>query len=264
MSVLDTFRLDGDVALVTGAAGGIGSAFGEAMAEAGANVALADVDEDGLEAVADRLRTETDAAVRTVVADVSSQAETDRMVDVTVEAFGGLDVAFANAGVATSGGSPDRYDMDAWDQLMRVNLRGAFMTDRAAAAAMRADGGGRIVNTASILGLNGTSIPGLAAYTAAKGGVVQVTRHLAAQLGRHDIRVNAIAPGWIQTGMTGGVIPSGEAGTAVRDELTDRMALDRLGDPADLKGAALYLASEASPYTTGEIVVVDGGMNAFR
>jgi NAD(P)-dependent dehydrogenase (short-subunit alcohol dehydrogenase family) len=264
MSVLDEFRLDGEAALVTGAAGGIGGGFAAAMAEAGANVALVDIDEDGLETTADRLRTDTDSEVLTITANVSEQDDTERMVEEVVEAFGGLDIAFANAGIACLGGSPEAYDMDAWDELMRISLRGAFMTDRAAIGAMKDDDGGRIINTASILGLNGTDVPGLSAYTAAKGGVVQITRQLATEVGRHDIRVNAIAPGWIGTAMTEGMVPPGEAGEPIREELRDRMAISRLGEPADLKGTAVYLASEASGYTTGEVVLVDGGMNAFQ
>ncbi|MFC5973060.1 SDR family NAD(P)-dependent oxidoreductase [Halomarina salina] len=268
MSVLDRFRLDGDVALVTGAAGGIGGAFAEAMAEAGADVALVDVDEAGLSETTEDLRAGTDADVLPLQCDVSDEASVDAAVEETVETLGGLDVAFANAGVATSVGSVVHADMDEWHDLLSVNLTGVFHTDRAAAASMRERGtGGRIVNTASILGLNGASIPGLAAYAASKGGVVQVTKQLAAELGRHDIRVNALAPGWIQTGMTGGMLPGAgedEAADAVREQLTERMAIERLGDPEDLKGTALYLASEASPYTTGEVVLVDGGMNAFH
>lgn len=264
MSVLDEFRLDDETVLVTGAAGGIGGGFAEAMAEASANIALVDIDEDGLEATADQLHSETEAEILTITADVSKQDDTERMVAETVEVFGGLDVAFANAGIARLGGNPGEYDMDSWDQLMRINLRGAFMTDRAAIGAMRDDDGGRIINTASILGLNGTDVPGLSAYTAAKGGVVQITRQLATEVGRHDIRVNAIAPGWIRTGMTEGLVPKGEAGEPIREELRDRMALSRLGEPADLKGTAVYLASEASSYTTGEVILVDGGMNVFQ
>jgi NAD(P)-dependent dehydrogenase (short-subunit alcohol dehydrogenase family) len=264
MAVLDRFRLDGEVALITGAAGGIGGAFAEAMVEAGADVALVDIDEDELEDVAGRLRSDTEADVYTITADVSEIEDTEQMVEETVEELGGLDITFANAGISNFGGNPGQYDVDKWDQLMEVNLRGAFLTDRAAIGAMREDGGGRIVNTASILGMNGTKVPGLAAYTAAKGGVIQVTRQFATEVGRHDIRVNAIAPGWIETAMTTDVVPKGEAGEAIRDELTDRMAISRLGQPDDLKGTAVYLASSASAYTTGEIILVDGGMNAFQ
>ena len=257
MTVLDQFRLDGDVALVTGAAGGIGSALAEAMAESGADVAVADIDDEGVHAVADRLAAETEAAVEPVVADVSDEAEVEEMVDRTVEVLGGLDVTFANAGVAVQGGPAPEYDMDAWDDLMEVNLRGVFLTARAAAAHMRDGDGGRVVNTASILGFNGTQRDGLAAYTAAKGGVVNLTRQLAAELAGHDIRVNAIAPGFIETAMT-------EEGLsdADREVLVGQIPARRIGQPADIKGLAVYLASEASPYTTGETVLVDGGMNA--
>jgi NAD(P)-dependent dehydrogenase (short-subunit alcohol dehydrogenase family) len=165
-------------------------------------------------------------------------------------------VAFANAGVAIRGGPADDYDMDAWDDLVDVNLRGLFLIDRAVAAVMRESGGGRIVNTASVLGLNGTRFPGLAAYTAAKGGVVQLTRQLAGELAPHDIRVNAIAPGFIDTAMTQEL--KEEAG----DMITQGTPLGRFGQPEDLKGVAVYLASEASQFTTGEIHLVDGGENA--
>lgn len=255
-SVLDRFRLDGDVALVTGAAGGIGGAFAEAMAEAGADVAMVDVDEPGLEERAADLRAATDAAIEPIVADVSDEAATERMVAETVDSLGGLDVAFANAGIGRRGGPAAEYDMEDWDALMDVNLRGAFLTDRAAAAHMREHGGGRIVNTASILGVSGTMLEGLAAYTAAKGGVVQLTRQLAGELAREDVRVNAIAPGFIETAMTA------EGLAEMSDAMTRQIPLGRIGQPADLKGIALYLASEASPYTTGEIVLVDGGLNA--
>ncbi len=254
--MLDQFRLDDDVALVTGAAGGIGGALAEAMAEAGADVAVADIDE-GVHAVADQLAAETDAAVEPVVADVGEGREVEAMVDRTVEALDGLDIAVANAGVALQGGPAPEYDMDAWDDLMAVNLRGVFLTARAAAAHMRDHGGGRIVNTASILGFNGTRMEGLAAYTAAKGGVVNLTRQLAGELAGHGIRVNAIAPGFIETAMT-----EEGLGEVDREALVGQIPAGRIGQPADLKGLALYLASEASPYTTGETVLVDGGMDA--
>lgn len=262
--VLDSFRLDGEVALVTGGAGGIGSALAAAMAEAGADVALADVDEEGLAATASAIQETTDATVHQIAADVSDEAAVEAMVEETLETLGGLDVAFANAGIARLSGTPQRHDMNDWDDIMSVNLRGLFLTNRAVAGVMVEQGGGRIVNTASILGFKGTRVPGIVAYSAAKGGVVQVTRQLAAQLGRHGVRVNAIAPGWIETAMTARAIPDGAGGDAMRAQLTEGMALDRLGQPADLKGIALYLGSEASRYTTGEVVLVDGGMYAME
>lgn len=257
MTVMERFRLDDQVALVTGAAGGIGGALARAMAEAGGDVAIVDVDEDGLKAAENRLASETDATVEPIVADVSDEAEVDAMVEQTVAELGDLDVAFANAGISERGGPAGEYDMDAWDRLMAVNLRGLFLTDRAAAAYMREHGGGSIVNTASILGVEGTQFPGLAAYTTAKGGVIQLTRQLAGEFGREDIRVNAIAPGFIETGMTEGLLAE-----ANRDALLRLIPARRLGRPADLKGLAVYLASDAGAYSTGEVHLVDGGMSA--
>lgn len=253
---MDQFRLDDDVALVTGAAGGIGGALSEAVAEAGADVAIVDVNEKGLEGQEAYLKSTTDAAVESIVADVSDEDANERMVERTVDALGDLDVAFANAGIGHRGGSAADYDMDDWDQLMSINLRGTFLTDRAAAAHMVDHGGGRIVNTASILGVNGTMFEGLSAYVAAKGGVVQITRQLAGELGRQGVRVNAIAPGFVETAMT----EEGMAGGS--EAFLRQIPLGRLGQPEDLKGIGVYLASDASPYTTGEIVLVDGGLNA--
>lgn len=256
MTVMDRFRLDGDVALVTGAAGGIGGALSEAVAEAGADVAIVDVNEEGLEDHAAHLESSTEAAVESVVADVSDEDANERMVEQTVDALGDLDIAFANAGIGLRGGSAAEYDMDDWDQLMSINLRGAFLTDRAAAGYMVDNGGGRIVNTASILGVNGTMFEGLSAYVAAKGGVVQITRQLAGELGHQGVRVNAIAPGFIETAMTEEGMDAGS------EAFLRQIPLGRIGQPEDLKGIGVYLASEASPYTTGEIVLVDGGLNA--
>lgn len=260
-NVLDQFRLDGDVALVTGAASGIGRGISEAMAEAGADVAIVDVDEAGLVETAAGCE-ERGAEVLPITADVTEETETERMVAETVDRFGGLDAAFANAGVASLGGEIEEFEMDEWDEVIDVNLRGAFMTDRAAASAM--DEGGSIVNTASILALQGSQLPGLAAYTASKGGIEQVTKQLAAELGPRDIRVNAIAPGWVHTNIGGGAFQEDAEGMAeFHEEMAKQTALKRLATPDDLQGLAVFLASDASGYCTGATYVIDGGWTAF-
>lgn len=259
MTVLESFRLDEQVVLVTGAAGGIGGGIAEAVAEAGADVALVDVDESGLATTAARLEAETDVRTLEIEADVGDPAATERMAAETRETLGGLDVAFANAGTAERGGEDvASYDVDAWDRVIRTNLRGVFLTNRAVAGHMEETGGGSIVNTASILGLTGSQIPGLGAYTASKGGVVQLTRQLAGELAP-AIRVNAIAPGWIETPLLSGPDSDREL---TDDDFDLGVPLGRMGQPGDLKGTAVYLASDAAAYTTGEIVIVDGGLHA--
>lgn len=258
---LERFELDGDVALVTGAASGIGRGYAEAMAEAGADVAIADVDTDGLAETASTLEA-AGAEVLELETDVSEEAQVEAMVDETVATFGGLDVAFANAGIAGTegvGSHVESLPTETWDEVMAVNLRGVFFTDRHAAAVM--EEGGSIVNTASVLSFVAAQLPGLAPYVASKGGVRQLTRQLAAELGPRGIRVNAVAPGWIRTNIGGGMLSMASAGMA--EEMAQETCLKRLGEPDDLKGVATFLASDASSYCTGATLRIDGGWTVF-
>jgi len=271
-NVLEAFSLDGDAALVTGGARGIGAAYAEACAEAGGDVMLADIDADGAESTAAELAEATGADVRSVACDVTDEDDVRGAVDATVEAFGGLDVTFANAGIGRLFDPVHSQDLEHWREVMDVNLDGVFLTTRESAAAMREgstaaadgreDGGGRIVTTASVLGLVGTETPGLSAYVASKGGVVQFTKQAAVELGP-DIRVNAIAPGWVHTGIGGGMLREDAPGMEpVQEQMRRETALGRLGYPADLKGLALFLASPASAYCTGGVYRNDGGYTA--
>lgn len=253
MSTLDRFRLDDDVVLITGAASGIGKAYSEACADTGATLALADIDAEGVEAVADEL----DAESLAMEVDVTDHEAVAEMVERVTAAFGGLDVAFANAGIGRLSSPVNEYSIEEWDDVMDVNLDGVFYTIREASRVM--EEGGRIVTTASVLSSVASEYPGVAAYVASKGGVAQLTKQAAADLGRRGIRVNAIAPGWTHTGIGGGAFRKDSGMDAMHEQMAEETLLGRLGEPDDLKGIALFLASDASAYCTGGVFTVDGG-----
>ena len=259
MSVMDEFRLDGDTALVTGGASGIGRACCEAVAEAGADVAVADVDVEGAQETADEIEDETGSTAVAVEVDVRSREEIDEMVERTVDELGSLDVAFANAGVAELEPSVEQYDESTWDRVMDVNLRGVFLTNRAAAEQMkRQEDGGVIVNTSSIYAFVADRTLGLPAYTASKAGIRQLTQAMATKLAP-EIRVNAVAPGAVRTDIGAGFMKEGSGFDEVQEMIRERTLLDRLAEPEDVKGMAVYLASDASSYCTGYTYAVDGG-----
>jgi len=266
MSVLDAFRLDGRVALVTGAGSGIGRAFAQALAEAGASVACVDIVQQRAEAVASELATIGGRAVA-IVADVSSEAQVAQMVERCVGDLGGLDIAFANAGIVVPESVFPATTLADWQRSIDVNLTGVWLTARDVARVMidRAKGG-TIVLTASIYGLVGSFEASSGSYQAAKGGVVNMTRDLAALLAPHRIRVNALAPGFVRTNLGSARLlrptPGGEADDLEREVLS-RTPLGRVGVPEDLKGAAAFLASDASSYVTGAVIPVDGGWLAL-
>ncbi|MGF1471409.1 MAG: SDR family NAD(P)-dependent oxidoreductase [Rubrobacteraceae bacterium] len=259
MGVLDKFRLDGKIALVTGAGSGIGRAYAQALSEAGAAVACADIDHDSAEETAASLDGDTFA----IEADVTEEAQVRRMVEGTVAEFGGLDAAFANAGI---GGDIEQVFPDTtlenWNNVIGVNLTGVWLTAREAARAMiETGGGGRIVATASIYGFVGGFAPGPGPYNAAKGGVVNLVRDLAPTLAPHGINVSGIAPGFFRTNIGGGLLMDleNELTQQFVAEIERRTPAGRMGDVEDLKGAAVFLASSASDYLTGHTLVVDGG-----
>ena len=251
MGVLDRFRLDGDVVLITGAASGIGKGYAGACADVGADLALADIDAEGLAATAEEL----DAETLELKIDVSDPEAVAAMVQETKAELGSLDVVFANAGIGRLSLPVDRYPLEEWEDVMDVNLDGVFYTVREAAASMDE---GNIVTTASILGDVASEWPGIAAYVASKGGVVQLTKQAAAELAP-DIRVNAIAPGWTHTNIGGGAFRKDAGLDEMHEQMADETLLGRLGEPDDLKGIAVFLASDASAYCTGSVFTVDGG-----
>jgi NAD(P)-dependent dehydrogenase (short-subunit alcohol dehydrogenase family) len=242
------FSLDGRTALVTGASSGLGRYFAGVLHEAGARVVLAARRRDRIEAEAARLGERAHAVAMDVADEASVLAAFDRVADLA----GACDVLVNNAGIAAPRPALEITATE-WDAVLDVNLRGAFLVAREAARRLVAAGRpGSIVNIASILGER--VIGGVASYTASKAGLLHLTRSLALELARHRIRVNALAPGYIATEINAGFFDT-EAGKAMIRRIPQR----RLGEPADLAGPLLLLASDAGAHMTGATVTVDGG-----
>lgn len=256
------FDVSGQAAFVSGAAGGLGLAMAEVMAENGANVTMADIDVDGLEASAVRLR-KAGRSVDPVVLDVTDLDALDAAIDATAEKHGRLDAVFANAGVSagpgfqTPQGTIDAVSPDDWERLLRINLTSVFRTIQAAARHMKAQKSGRIVVTSSIAGIRAEPIVGYA-YIATKAAVANIVRQAARELAPHNVMVNAIAPGPFFTNIGGGRLNDPE----VARQFEDMVPAGRIAQPDEIKGLALLLASPASSYLTGTVIAIDGGCTA--
>lgn len=248
------YGLEGKVALVTGAGGGIGRAAAEAFARSGASVMVSDVNEaGGAETVT--LIEAAGGKAAFVRCDVSNADEVKAMVAATVATFGGLDCAFNNAGINRI--TDDQYDDAIWERDIAINLSGVMRCMREEAAYMLQNGGGAIVNTASINGLVGNG--GQPAYTAAKHGVVGLARHGALRWAKAGIRVNAVCPGVIETPMTVPLVQNAEM-KALIDGMTP---MGRMGQASEIAEAVVWLCSPAASFVTGHAMVVDGGATAF-
>ena len=250
MSITDLFSLDGKVAIVTGASSGLGVAFAQAFAEAGADVALGARRIDRLAETAE-LVTATGRRSISVATDVSDPDACQALVDATVEQLGRVDVLINNAGIGTAAPAT-REAPEQFRQVIDVNLNGCYWMAQACGRVMQP--GSAIINISSVLGLTTAGLP-QAAYAASKAGLIGLTRDLAQQwTGRKGIRVNALAPGFFQSEMTD-QYPEGYL-----DSQMSRIAEGRKGDPRELAATAVFLASPAAGYITGQTLAVDGGM----
>jgi len=250
-------RLEGKVALITGAAGGIGKVAAERFASEGARVMVADVVDDAGEATAAGIN-DAGGQAAYVHADVSNPTDAERMVASTVERFGGLDVLYNNAGIMHAADeSVLSTPEDVWDRTIGINLKGVFLGCRYGIPAMLDSGGGSIVNVASFVALMGAAVPQIA-YTASKGGVLAMTREIAVEFARRGIRANALCPGPIETPLTGQILDTPEK----RNRRLVHIPVGRFGRAEEIAQAALFLASDESSLMTGAALVVDGGITA--
>jgi NAD(P)-dependent dehydrogenase (short-subunit alcohol dehydrogenase family) len=251
MDVFEPFRLVGRVAIVTGASSGLGARFAQVLAGAGASVVVAARRADRVEAVAKAL----DGVA--VACDVVQDDDRDRLLSTTLERFGRVDILVNNAGVGTPEAAevetPDRFA-----EVLDVNLTAAFALSQRVGRTMLEAGTGSIVNVVSILGMVSAGQIPFPSYSASKGGLIALTRELAGEGSRRGVRVNALAPGWFDTEMTADMFADERSMAWVRR----KAPMGRPGQPHELDGALLFLASDASSYVTGQVLAVDGGWTA--
>ena len=257
MSMAKLFDLTGKVALVTGGNGGLGLAMAKGLAQAGAGIVVAARDEKKTAQALSEIRA-LGARAEGVVVDVTQEAQIKDMVSSTVVKLGRVDILVNNAGT-TVRKEPQDLTSEEWDQVLDVNLRSAFLASREVYPHMKAQGGGKIINIGSMVSLFGGGGSG-AAYSSSKGGVVQLAKSLAVAWAKDNIQCNAILPGWFMTELTA-AIPATQPDRY--DLISRRIPTGRWGQPEELQGAVVFLASPASDYVTGAVLTVDGGYSVM-
>jgi gluconate 5-dehydrogenase len=256
MNIRQLLDLSGRVAIITGGSVGLGRQMAEGLAEMGANVALCARKKERCEQAAHEL-SQLGVKMLALGCDVKNPADVQKLADDVAAHFGRIDILINNAG--TSWGAPvEEMKLEHWNKVIETNLTGTFLCSQAVGRFMLKQKRGKIINIASVSGLGGAP-PELQAigYHASKGGVIAFTKDLACKWALHNIQVNAIAPGWFPTHMSKGVLEH------YKDFFLERIPMKRFGTDHDLKGAAVFLASDASDYVTGQVLVVDGGQTAW-
>jgi NAD(P)-dependent dehydrogenase (short-subunit alcohol dehydrogenase family) len=259
-TILERFQLNDRVALVTGGGSGIGRGFAHALAEAGAKVAVVDLSKEAAETVAHEI-TASGADAIALTADVTSTDDTHRMVEAIVKHWGKLTIAVNNAGIAGWFDAETMPEAE-WRKIMAVNLDGVFYCSQAEARVMLAAGYGKIINTASMSATISNTPQNQACYNASKAGVLHLTRSLAAEWAPRGVRVNSISPGYTRTALVEQFITQ-PVGAEKYPHWMQRTPMGKMAEVADLVGAAVYLASEASDFMTGHDMIIDGGYCAW-
>ena len=252
----DLFNLEKRVAIVTGGNGGIGKGIAMGFASMGANVAIVARNAQKTEDACNEIREAFGVRCMGMLCDVTDEASVNAMVDDVKQELGRIDILVNNAGINIRK-MPQDYDTDDWDQVLAGNLRSAFLCSKTAYPAMKAVGGGKIINIGSMTSIFGGAL--LAPYSASKGGIVQMTRSLACAWAKENIQVNAILPGYIDTQLTRQARKDIQG---LNETVIARTPTGRWGEPRDLQGTAIFLASPASDFVTGVALPVDGGYSS--
>ncbi len=258
MGILEKMRLDGKTTFITGGARGIGKSIATAIAEAGSNVAIIDLDLEEASKTASELAEATGVSTIAIKADVTDQADVDKMIGTIMEKFGRIDAAFCNAGICMNIPA-EEMTVEQFKKVIDINLTGVFLTSQAAAKVMLKQGKGSIINTAS-MSAHIVNVPQpQCSYNASKAGVIQLTKSMAIEFAKRGVRVNSISPGYIGTELT---LESPTLKPLI--EQWNAMApLGRMGRPEELQAIAVYLAGDSSDFTTGSDFVIDGAFTCF-
>lgn len=258
MGIIERMRLDGKRIFVTGGARGIGKSVATAFAEAGANIAIVDIDIEEAQKTAEELAENTGGKVIAVKTDVTSPIQVNQMIETVVSELGGLEAAFCNAGICINVPA-EEMSFEQWKKVIDINLTGIYLTATAAGKYMLEHGGGSIINTASMSGHIVNVPQPQCAYNASKAGVIMLTKSLAVEWAKRNVRVNCISPGYIGTELINNaphLVPLIEQWNAMAP-------MGRLGRPEELQSVCVYLAGDTSSFTTGSDIVVDGAFTCI-